>query len=269
MELWKDQQRDAWHMLDAHKGQHFRCDRYGQPLKRFHVDATGLLNPKDAAVRTSTSYEPPKSPLDGRYAPQPSNSHIEKFDGYTQFPRPRSEVYFNDKHSVMRLKPVPRGQMPSNRLPDDIHLIPKPASFLTFSAVDDPAVARPVFRPAVSKSMKEIRPSALTVEGLRTTLVSTPVAVTKTVKDFDTKLEQEKRQMSGYQPPAKKPERRKLNGFFQLLYPTTGERFRKDMDLWHATNPVAFERQLHYEALDRKNLERRKEQRMLKNRLIM
>lgn len=256
-------------MLDSQKGQHFQCDRYGQPLKRFHVDITGLVNPKDAAIRTKTSYEPPKSPLDGRYAPQPSIAYAEKFDGYTQFPRPRSEVFFNDKHSVMRLKPVPRGQMPSNRLPDNIQLIPKPASFLTFSAVDDPSVSRPTFKVPVSKSLKEIRPSALTVEGLRSTLVESPIAVTKTIKDFDTKLELEKRQMSGYQPPAKKPERRKLKGFFQLIYPTTGDVFHKDMDLWHTTNPMAFERQKHYETMDRKNLERRKEQRMLKNRLIM
>ena len=269
MELWKNQQKDAWHMLDSKSGAHYRCDRYGQKVKKFRVDATGLINPRDAAVRRKTSYEPPHSPIDSRYAPQPSTPHSEKFDGYMQFPRPRSEVFFNDKHSVTRLKPVPRGEMPSNRLPDDINLIPKPVSFLTFAAVDDPSVHHPTFNIPVSKSVKEIRPSTLTVEGLRSSLTEAPVAVTKTVKDFHAKLELEKRQMTGYQPPASKPNRRQLKGFFQLLYPTEGERYHKDMDLWHATNPIAYERQKHYEALDRKNLERRKEQRMLKNRLIM
>ena len=269
MELYKNSLDDRWYMLDADHGKHFRCDRYGQPLKKFRIDATGLLNPRDAAVRSRSSYDPPKSPIENRYAVQPSTPHTEKFDGYTQFPRPKSEVFFNDKHSVTRLKPVKRGEMPSNRLPDDIKLIPKPASFLTFSSVDDPNVKHPAVRSSSTATFKDAKPMTLTVEGLRSTLVKTPSKHVKTASDFATKLELEKKQMTGYQPPAKKPDRRRMKGFFQLVYPTSGEVFQNDMALWRATNPTAFERQQHYESIDRKNLERRKEQRMLKNRLIM
>ena len=263
MELWKDEQTNTWHMLDAKTGQHYRCDRYGQPLTRFHLDQTGLMAPKDIAERQHQPYAAPSLQAETPYAAQPR-----KFDGYSQFPRPKSEAYFNDLHSAKTLRPVPRGQMPSNRLPNDIKHIPKPASFLTFSAVEDGTVRAPRFKRSATARVQEVAPETLTVEGLKTTLAKGPETLVKTAALFSSTLEAEKRQMTGYQPPTRKPDRRKLKGFFQLTYPSAEDCYARDMQLWRATNPEGHEAQQHYEALDRKNLEKRKAQRILQSQLM-
>lgn len=263
MELWKDELTNNWYMLDAKTGKHYPCDRYGHPLTRFRRDKTGLMGPKDLAERQNLPYEPISLQADTPYAAQPR-----KFDGYSQFPRPKSEAYFNDKHSAKTLRPVPRGEMPSNRLPNDIKCIPKPASFLTFSAVEDATIHAPSFRRSATSRPKEIAPETLTVEGLKTTLAKAPETLVKTAALFSSTLEAEKRQMTGYQPPTRKPDRRRLKGFFQLVYPSSAECYARDMKLWRTTNPEAYEVQQHYEAVDRKNLEKRKAQRILQNKLM-
>lgn len=262
MELWRDELTNKWYLLNGKTGEHYPCDPYGQPLTHFHLDQSGHFTPKEKVQRQLQPYTPASVRAETAYAAQPR-----KFDGYSQFPRPRSETYFNDKHSVKTLRPVPRGQVPSNRLPNDIKQIPKPASFLTFSAVEDKTVKAPTLRPSLTTRHKETAPETLTVEGLKSTLVKSPDTCVKTASHFTTSLVSERQQMTGYQPPPRKPERRKLKGFFQLVYPSSADCYARDMRLWRTTNPDMYEMQMRYEALDRKNLERRKAQRLLQQQL--
>ena len=67
MELWKDVQRDKWFTLDSTAGQHYECDMYGQPLRRFRVYDTGHASPRDR----SPDYHPSIPPIDSNYFPQP------------------------------------------------------------------------------------------------------------------------------------------------------------------------------------------------------
>lgn len=72
--------------------------------------------------------------------------------------------------------------------------------------------------------------------------------------------------MNGYEPPEPEPDRRTLKGYFMLNYPTSGDLFLKERKLTEVTNPVAVAKQRHFEAWDRKNLEKRREQKILTNK---
>lgn len=52
-----------------------------------------------------------------------------------------------------------------------------------------------------------------------------------------------------------------------MQYPSIGERYRKDMELWRTTNPEAYRMQRKYEETDLKMLRKRKEQRLLQAQL--
>ena len=246
MELWQDFQSNNFFLLDKDSGTQSFCNKYGSIPESFKPYSTGFLQ-----FRSKYSSDP-----DSNYRVQPK-----KFDGYFQCPRPVSQnrgkqrPYTRDT-KIYRIK----------RLPEDFSKLPKPVSSLGFSRVYDKSNHAPL--------IKQARPPIINIkEGTSIELIKknseqVPIRDIKTASDIFQRHELERKSINGYQPNPEKIVRRKLKGFFLVDFPHSTDLFLKEKKILEITNPVSFAKQRHYESTDLKNLEKRREQRVLKNKLI-
>ena len=162
---------------------------------------------------------------------QPRTRYLGKFLGYCQHPRPRSY----DANCASRLR--------------SSSITPTPLPFLAPKPLETP--------------------KALSIEGMKASLSPQPHTTIRTALDFTHIMKQADQDRGGFQPSPPRQKRPNFKGSFQLLYPSVEERYRKDVELWRATNPEAFRLQKRYEELDLKMLRKRREQRRLKEKLEM
>ena len=73
--------------------------------------------------------------------------------------------------------------------------------------------------------------------------------------------------MVGYQPPTPVLEKRKLKGYFMQNYQTSGDLVRKEKRIMEVTNPVVIAKRKQFDLMDRKMFEKRREQKILRNRI--
>ena len=226
-QLWHDQETNKYYILDESTGKQLLCDKYGQRPTTFKPYSSGF----------SRNIPSKEQPYSSSYRVQPSNNYLDKFDGYFQCPRPRSLAVNSAKGA--------------SRLPNSIDKIPRPIQHLTFSSVYDKSIKRPAFRAQTAPHIVDtsFKPQLTTA------------------KDIQGKLDVEKANMKGYQPPPPIEERRKLKGYFMMNYMTSGDLFMKEKRVMEVTNPVVISKQKHFETMDRKMLEKRREQKILKNRI--
>lgn len=246
MELWKDFQASTFYMIDRNTGSQYNCDKFGVAPSTFKPYETGFNS-----QRTTYNLE-----ADATYRVQPK-----KFDGYFQCPRPSSHITevrrpytSNTKHYLPK------------RLSDDVTKLPRPVASLSFSKVynleGSPVI--PTHRP--KPSYPDV--PKLTIEDVKKTLLTSPPKEVKTAQELLVKNQKEKETMKGNKVRKPKQERRKMKGFFMIEFKTSHDLFRKEKKVWEKTNPVAIEKLRKTEAAEYKNLERRREQKILKNRLI-
>ncbi|CAG9329061.1 unnamed protein product [Blepharisma stoltei] len=200
------------------------------------------------------------SPLSNLYTIQPK-----KFDGYFQCPRPLSTPYFNDIHGPKTLKPAKPGQLPSNRLPDDITKIPRPVAHLVISSVYDPSTKPPRKAFSSTEPKRKTEPFFHTMSELKASMAKPTERLVRTFYDLTQKMEKEKKNMSAREDPPPKPIRKSFKGYFRFNYQTSNDLWIKDKKVLEASNPIATLKQRQYEELDRKYLEKRRQQRILKN----
>ena len=108
----------------------------------------------------------------------------------------------------------------------------------------------------------------LTIDDVKYSLQKSSLRDVKTAQELLGKNSKEKETMKGYQAKPTKSERRKMKGLLMVEFQTCHDLFRKEKIVWEKTNPVAVEKQKKIENFEYKNLERRREQRILKNKLI-
>ena len=248
MELWKDLQASTFYMIDGKTGFQFNCDKFGAAPSTFKPYETGFIS-----QRTTYNLEP--SPT---YRVQPK-----KFDGYFQCPRPSSHIT-----EVRRPYTSNTKRYISERLSGDVTKLPRPVASLSFSKVynpeGSPTIPIPTHRPKASYPDVP----KVTIEDVKKTLLTSPPKDVKTAQELINKNQKEKESMKGNQVRKPKHERRKMNGFFMVEFKTSHDLFRKERKVWEKTNPTAIEKLRKYEAAEYKNLERRREQKILKNKLI-
>jgi hypothetical protein len=247
MEIWRDFQTSDYYALDKNSGKQTVCNKFGDPPIYFKPYTTGFQN-----CRLKYDLSP-----DPCYRVQPK-----KFDGYFQCPRPASQntklikPYIRDT-KIYKLK----------RLPDDIDKIPKPVTSLGFSRAYK-GINKSLMTKTKSIPVNSPKDSFNTIDDFKNNKETVPMRDIKTAENIYRKHKIEKQTINGYQPPANKVARRQLKGFFVVEYPTTSDLFIKEKKLLEITNPVALSKQRHMENTDLKNLEKRREQRILKNKLI-
>lgn len=251
MELWKDLQTNRYYFIDEKTGLQTQCDRYGQPPTYFKPYQTGF----------PTARETHSSPLPSQYTIQPK-----KFDGYFQCPRPVSIPFFNDLHGYKTLKPSKPGKMMSNRLPDDITKIPRPLAHLTISGVYDKTIKSPKQRLSATAGKIVLDQNYHTISELKSSLIKPEGSLIRNLKEMTAKMEKEKKNLSVYKVPETKVKRKKLKGYFMLNYKTSNDLWVRDKQILELSNPAATFKTKNYEEVDRKNLEKRRAQRILKNR---
>ncbi|OMJ83113.1 hypothetical protein SteCoe_16034 [Stentor coeruleus] len=247
MELWRDLETSSFYLLDKVNGIQKSCNKYGEPPVNFKAYTSGFGNMHVQLPMTA----------DSNYRVQPK-----KFDGYFQCPRPASHAIVSRQPYIRDIK-----QYKIKRLPNDVTKIPKPVTSLGFSRVYDNTARIPLLK---SKTPKEsyTETQLYSIENIKKTQEEVPVRDIKTASDMFRKHNIEKDTMKGYQAPSPKLVRRQLKGFFMVGFPTSSDLFVKEKKVLEVTNPVAIRKQKHIEAVDLKNLVKRREQRILKNKLI-
>lgn len=246
MELWKDIQASTFYMIDKMTGLQFNCDKFGSPPCTFKPYETGFNS-----QRSNYTLQP-----DDTYRVQPK-----KFDGYFQCPRPSSHITEVRRPYTSNTKRyIPK------RLTDDITKLPRPVASLSFSKVYNTHGASTVRHERPKLDLPEVQ--KLTIQDVKNSQVSSPPKDIKTAAELLSKNQKEKETMKGNQIKKTKQERRKMKGFFMVDFQTGHDLFRKEKQVWERTNPVAIEKLRKSEAAEYKNLQRRREQKILKNKLI-
>lgn len=246
MELWKDFQTSSYYLLDRTEGKQAFCNRYGETPNSFKPYSTGYQQ-----FRVAHTID-----ADSNYRVQPK-----KFDGYFQCPRPSSKV-----SGITRPYTRDNKRYIAKRLPDDIDKLPKPVSSLGFSRVYDKSFKTQISYKIPVKLASE--KSTISISDFKSKAQETPQRDIKTASDIFQRHKVEMQNINGYQKPQEKAERRKLKGFFLVDYPTSSALFMQEKKMLEKTNPASYAKQKHFEATDLKKLAKRREQRVLKNKLI-
>jgi hypothetical protein len=233
-------------MINRTTGDQVNCDKFGSLPSSFKPYSTGFQSQRPQNIIEA----------DHNYRVQPK-----KFDGYFQCPRPSSHISeVRRPYTSTTKKYIPK------RLSDDIKKLPRPVASLSFSKVFEGQSTPPQMTRAHKSSLPESE--ALTIETIKSSMRESPIREIKTAKQILDHNHQEKEKAKGYQAPAFKVKRRKLKGFFMVDFPTDHDLVKKEKNLLEKTNPVAVEKQRKLEAAEYKNLERRRAQKVLKNKLI-
>jgi hypothetical protein len=236
MELWEDVSRSRYFALDTHTGCVSECDRYGKTPTIFTPYSSGYR--KNLTVKvTSPEYT---------YRIQPK-----KFDGYFQCPRPAAEA----KHKS-RI-----------HLSDDIATLPRPVKFLQFSSIYDQTVHAPSYKSPSTLPSNIYNERTLTLEKLKQSMIPTIKHDVKTASDLEELLKKKNKMNLSFKKKDKKPERRKMKGFFMANIPSSVDLFKREKEILINTNPVSYTKRLKYDELDRMYFEKRRKQKVLKERL--
>jgi hypothetical protein len=91
----------------------------------------------------------------------------------------------------------------------------------------------------------------------------------KSAADLELRLENEKVEMLGYQPPPAKTPRRFFKNFFALKYATNNDKFLEEKLLLERTNPVATARASRREFFEGKTALKRHHAALLKDKIMM
>jgi hypothetical protein len=233
MEIWKDLERSKYFMLDENTGTKSVCDKYGLSPTLFTPYASGF--PKNLTARA-------KSP-DRNYRVQPK-----KFDGYFQCPRPALEI--QNKTRV--------------RLKDDISSLPRPVKTLFFSKIYDKNTEKPSIKIPKTVSKPLLTPKTYTIEELKQLLSQNTGKDIKTAVQLEEMLRENSKTFRTTERREKTPEKRKLKGYFMTSIPSSAELFHKEKKIFQITNPVSEFKKKKLEELDRKYLEKRRAQKLLK-----
>lgn len=230
-----DLDRHKYFIFDLEKGTKLICDKYGQFPKTFTPYKSGFSCKVNSRVCSP----------DALYRIQPK-----KFDGYFQCPRPML-VACNSK----------------TRLADDVNTLPKPVKFLNFSSIYDKNVS-----PPLSKSPSSLPPLAgiqfsSTLQELKQEMSPKAIKEVKTARDLQNILEKSKTTNLSFSEKPVKPERRKMKGMFGKHIPSSTELFNKEKKIMVETNPVCHSKQIKFEELDKKYLEKRRFQKILRDKL--
>ena len=258
MEIWKDIQASTFYVINKSTGTQINCDKYGSIPSSFKPYSTGF-----SVHRPTTQID-----SDSNYRVQPK-----KFDGYFQCPRPSSHI-----SEVRRPYTSSTKRYIPKRLPDDITKLPRPVACLSFSKVLQspiPSTTRSEHSnrekfSSFAKTHKSSLPECelVTIANLKTSSIASPSRDVKTAFEIYSINAQEKESAKGYRAPARKVPHRKLKGVFMVEFPTSHDLFRKEKEVLEKTNPVAIEKQKRVETAEYNNLERRRAQKILKNKLI-
>lgn len=230
MQVWTDLNTGKTYTIDTVQGTQSPSNRFGKAPSKFTAYTSGY-------PRTLS-----QSPLrpDHLYSVQPS-----KFDGYSQFPRPL----------------LPSPSQSSNKLPT----IRKQLTHLTPSAVYDKSITPPKLK----KTYKSIDSSIATItEELKNLKKSneTKSKEIKTVEELGRILMEDKEKFKPYVKKKTREERRKLKGYFMKEFLSGVDLYEKERNVVKKTNRMFFERLRHLEEVDRKNLEKRKLQKLFQMR---
>lgn len=238
MELWKDLEKSRYFAMDPQSGINKVCDRFGQPPKSFTPYSSGFS--KTLTHRIGTP--------DNNYRVQPT-----KFDGYFQCPRPAGKVKFTEKI----------------RLEYNVNTLPRPVDSLFFSSNFDKNSNRPSFKtPPPTKKIK-IPNGTCTLDELKKQMLPPVSPEIKTARQLIENLQYNRINDRSLRIKEKKAERRKLKGYFMADIPSSTELFQKEKKMLVLTNPECIFRQKKFEEMDRKYLEKRREQKVLKNKLTV
>ncbi|OMJ76230.1 hypothetical protein SteCoe_24451 [Stentor coeruleus] len=236
MELWEDISRSKYFALDTQTGCVSECDKYGKTPTRFTPYSSGYR--KNLTLRiTSPEYT---------YRIQPK-----KFDGYFQCPRPVAEV----KHKS-RI-----------HLSDDISTLPRPVTFLQFSSIYDQTVHAPLHKSSSTLPSVICNERTLTLEKLKQSMIPNIKNEVKTLSDFEEILKKKNKMNLSFKKKDKKPERRKLKGFFMMDIPSSVDLHKKEKEILISTNPVSYTNRLKYDEMDRMYFEKTRKQKLLKEKL--
>jgi hypothetical protein len=238
MQVWKDLSTGKFYTLDLTQGTQSPSNRFGGSPSKFIPYTSGYPR----------TFSPNPVTQDLLYSVQPS-----KFDGYSQFPRPRVSVSLNNPLIDISKKV---------KTSKDLKEVPKPLKHLTISAVYDKSITPPKLKQ--SKRFNE-RPS-LDFSGELEKLKSSSKNITKEVKTvdyFSKQLIKDKETFKPFTKKMKKMERRKLKGYFMKEFFTGGQLHEIEKSVVKKTNKNFFERLEHLEEVDRKNLEKRKLQKLM------
>ena len=241
MEIWKDLNTGKYYVLNDASGIQNSSNRYGGSTHKFIPYNSGFPH----------KIQPSDPPKDNLYSVQPK-----KFDGYSQFPRPRIK-------SSISIPYVDKFIIKKTKIPNDINKIPQPLRHLSLSAVDDKSITPPKHRPNINRGSVMEMPNQ-SIQDLKATLQKQEKRELKTFVELSNKLKHDIKFFQPYTPKVIKEEKRKLKGFFMNEYPTSGELFQKDLNVRKVTNPTLFEKLKYNEMIDRKQLEKRREQRSLR-----
>jgi len=108
----------------------------------------------------------------------------------------------------------------------------------------------------------------MTIRELKDSLKPRHETVIKTARSMYQQLQDEQSSLTGYKPPPQKEKRRSLKNYFAVSFLHGADHFKRDKQLLAITNPIALGKQKRMEDFDRKTMERRREQRILKNRIM-
>lgn len=236
MDFIVDLEHQKYFLFDLEKGTKSACDKFGQFPKTFTPYKSGFNSNLHARAMSPDIF----------YRIQPK-----KFDGYFQCPRPTLAPSYS-----------------KTRLKDDVKTLPKPVKFLHFSSIYDNTVSPP----SLSKSPSTLPPLnsfqlSKTLQELKQELSPSATREVKTVRDLEVILEKAKINNLSFSEKPAKPERRKMKGMFDKNIPSSTELFKKEKKMLVETNPVSHSKQVKFEEMDRKYLEKRRLQKILRDKL--
>ena len=237
MEVWKDMSTGKYQVLNLESGKHSPSDKYGKPPSKFLFYHSGYTHELSGS----------SLPYENIYSVQPN-----KFDGYSQFPRPLVKSSFNTPYANTFLKEKIK----------KLEKIPTPLPHLSLSVIVDRSVNSPKLRKNFKYSIEKFRQDDQTIDQIKSSFNKKPQVEIVTIKELKNKLNFEKINSKPFVPKIYKEERRKLKGFFMKEFVTSGELFEKEKSLTKITNSKYFEKLKRFEMVDRKNLEKRIEQRV-------
>ncbi|OMJ75577.1 hypothetical protein SteCoe_25275 [Stentor coeruleus] len=240
MEIWKDLTTGKYYTLDEKSGSDNQSNRYGGPTTKFIPYKSGY--PRALSLTPLAA--------ENIYSVQPH-----KFDGYSQFPRPKVISSLKEPYTNTFINKKIKIQ--------DLVKIPMPLKHLSMSAVYDKSITPPKLKFNNKHSIDLMQSPKETLEYIKQTeLLSKRTSEIKTVIDLNKKLLKDRKTFKPYVPKLAKEERRKMKGYFMKDFITSGQLMEKEKEMRKITNSKFFERIKHWEMLDRKNLEKRKEQRI-------
>ena len=238
MEVWNDVEKNKYFIFDTNTGFKSQCDKYGKNPTTFTPYKSGFY--KSLTCKA-------KSP-DKNYRIQPK-----KFDGYFQCPRPALEPQHKSKV----------------RLIDDVSTLPRPVNSLQFSSIYDKNVSPPSFKTPSPRQNDWVSSKTYTLDELRKNLLPPAEKNIKTAHEMKKRIESDKFNFPSFREKSQKLEKRMLKGYFMTNVPSSTDLFQKEKKLLKVTNPLYFDKLAKYDELDRKYLKKRREQKILKNKLSL